>query len=162
MERLGLDSVDILFCHDIDVWTHGDKQSEIFNLAYRYRRNMLKQLDASFSWPIRDHWNVVGRYNYSILDRKVLEQFVGIEYESCCWGIRVISRKHLAYRNGAIWGDVSEIHIITGIMAVLMTFVVMGGMLVRSRGRLMRVWTLDGFSITLIYLVSSVLIFRLG
>ena len=76
------------------------EQSEIFNLAYRYRRNMLKQLDASFSWPVRDHWNVVGRYNYSILDRKVLEQFVGLEYESCCWGIRVISRKHLAYRNG--------------------------------------------------------------
>ena len=76
------------------------KQSEIFNIAYRYRRNMLKQLDASFSWPVRDHWNVVGRYNYSILDRKVLEQFVGLEYESCCWGIRVISRKHLAYRNG--------------------------------------------------------------
>ncbi len=76
------------------------KQSEIFNVAYRYRRNMLKQLDASFSWPVRDHWNVVGRYNYSILDRKVLEQFVGLEYESCCWGIRVISRKHLAYRNG--------------------------------------------------------------
>jgi LPS-assembly protein len=61
---------------------------------------MLKQLDASFSWPVRDHWNVVGRYNYSILDRKVLEQFVGLEYASCCWGIRVISRKHLAYRNG--------------------------------------------------------------
>ena len=76
------------------------KQSEIFNVAYRYRRNMLKQLDASFSWPVRDHWNVVGRYNYSILDRKVLERFVGLEYESCCWGIRVISRKHLAYRNG--------------------------------------------------------------
>jgi LPS-assembly protein len=76
------------------------EQSEIFNVAYRYRRNMLKQLDASFSWPVRDHWNVVGRYNYSILDRKVLEQFVGLEYESCCWGIRVISRKHLAYRNG--------------------------------------------------------------
>ena len=76
------------------------KQSEIFNVAYRYRRNMLKQLDASFSWPVRDHWNVVGRYNYSILDRKVLERFVGLEYESCCWGIRIISRKHLAYRNG--------------------------------------------------------------
>ena len=76
------------------------KQSEIFNVAYRYRRNMLKQLDASFSWPVRDHWNVVGRYNYSILDRKVLERFAGLEYESCCWGIRVISRKHLAYRNG--------------------------------------------------------------
>ena len=35
LERLGLDRVDILFCHDIDVWTHGDKQSEIFKKAIK-------------------------------------------------------------------------------------------------------------------------------
>jgi len=57
-------------------------------------------LDTTFSWPIRDKWNFVGRYNYSIEDRKSLEHFFGIEYESCCWGIRAISRKHLIYRNG--------------------------------------------------------------
>jgi len=68
----------------------------------------------------------------------------------------------LAYTNGAIWGDVSEIHILTGIMAVFMTCVVISGMLVKSRGRLMGVWTVDGFSLTLIYILSSVLIFRMG
>ena len=60
----------------------------------------------------------------------------------------------VAYKNGAIWGVVSEIHIITGLMAVLMTFVVISGMLMTSRGRLMRVWTLDGFSLTLIYIIT--------
>ena len=74
--------------------------SKIMNLSYRYRKENLKQLDASFSWPIRDKWNFVGKYNYSIEDRKSLEHFFGIEYESCCWGIRAISRKHLVYRNG--------------------------------------------------------------
>ena len=33
LERLGLDRVDILLCHDIDVWTHGDGQPEIFEAA---------------------------------------------------------------------------------------------------------------------------------
>ncbi|MEM7126718.1 MAG: aldo/keto reductase [Chloroflexota bacterium] len=33
LERLGLDRVDILLCHDIDVWTHGDKQPGIFETA---------------------------------------------------------------------------------------------------------------------------------
>lgn len=75
--------------------------AKIFNFSYRYRRNMLRQFDTSFSVPIRDSWNIVGRYNYSIIDKKVLEQFIGVEYETCCWGIRAISRKHLAYRNGA-------------------------------------------------------------
>ena len=31
--RLGLDRVDILLCHDIDVWTHGDGQPAIFEAA---------------------------------------------------------------------------------------------------------------------------------
>jgi D-threo-aldose 1-dehydrogenase len=31
--RLGLDRVDILLCHDIDIWTHGDGQAAIFEAA---------------------------------------------------------------------------------------------------------------------------------
>jgi len=33
LERLGLDRVDILLCHDIDIWTHGDAQPGIFEAA---------------------------------------------------------------------------------------------------------------------------------
>ncbi len=33
LERLGLDRVDILLCHDIDIWTHGDAQPGIFAAA---------------------------------------------------------------------------------------------------------------------------------
>ena len=33
LERLGLSRVDILLCHDIDVWTHGDAQPGIFETA---------------------------------------------------------------------------------------------------------------------------------
>ena len=33
LARLGLDRVDILLCHDIDVWTHGDAQPGIFEAA---------------------------------------------------------------------------------------------------------------------------------
>ena len=33
LERLGLDRVDILLCHDIDAWTHGDAQPGVFAAA---------------------------------------------------------------------------------------------------------------------------------
>ena len=33
--RLGLDRIDILLCHDIDTWTHGDAQPGIFEAAQR-------------------------------------------------------------------------------------------------------------------------------
>ncbi len=33
LERLGLDRIDILLCHDIDIWTHGDDQPSVFTEA---------------------------------------------------------------------------------------------------------------------------------
>ena len=43
LTRLGLDRVDILLCHDIDVWTHGDAQPGIFDAA---RKGALPALRA--------------------------------------------------------------------------------------------------------------------
>ncbi len=74
--------------------------NKILNLAYRFRRDALEQGDVSWSWPIGDQWNFVGRYNYSFRDEEMLEQFFGIEYESCCWGLRLVSRRHISTRDG--------------------------------------------------------------
>ncbi len=74
--------------------------NKVLNLAYRFRRGSLEQGDLSWSWPIASQWNFVGRYNYSLRDEAVLEQFFGIEYESCCWGLRLVSRRHISTRDG--------------------------------------------------------------
>ena len=74
--------------------------SKILNLAYRFRRDSLEQGDLSWSWPVARHWNFVGRYNYSFRDKETLEQFYGIEYESCCWGLRLVSRRYISKRDG--------------------------------------------------------------
>ena len=42
--RLGLDRVDILLCHDIDVWTHGDAQPGIFEAASKGALRALRTL----------------------------------------------------------------------------------------------------------------------
>ncbi len=72
----------------------------ILNLAYRFRRSSLEQGDLSWSWPVGTQWNFVGRYNFSFRDQEVLEQFFGLEYESCCWGLRLVSRRHISTRDG--------------------------------------------------------------
>ena len=54
----------------------------------------------SWSWPVSKSWNFVGRYNYSFRDNEVLEQLFGIEYESCCWGLRLVTRRHISTRDG--------------------------------------------------------------
>lgn len=74
--------------------------NKVLNLAYRFRRDALEQGDLSWSWPLGDRWNFVGRYNYSLRDDEALEQFFGLEYESCCWGLRLVSRRHISTRDG--------------------------------------------------------------
>ena len=44
LERLGLSRVDILLCHDIDVWTHGDAQPGIFESAKHGALPALREL----------------------------------------------------------------------------------------------------------------------
>ena len=74
--------------------------NKILNLAYRFRRDSLEQGDVSWSWPLTSKWNFVGRYNYSFRDSEPLEEFYGLEYESCCWGLRVVSRRFISTRDG--------------------------------------------------------------
>ena len=74
--------------------------NKILNLSYRFRRDSLEQGDLSWSWPVSSKWNFVGRYNFSFRDREALEQFFGLEYESCCWGLRLVSRRHISTRDG--------------------------------------------------------------
>jgi len=75
-------------------------RDKILNLAYRFRRDSLEQGDISWSWPLSERWNFVGRYNYSLRDDEVLEQFYGLEYESCCWGLRLVTRRYVSTREG--------------------------------------------------------------
>lgn len=72
----------------------------VANLSYRYRRDLLEEIDVSAAWPLSDRWSAVARYNYSLLDDEALERFVGIEYQNCCWGLRVVYRRYLASRDG--------------------------------------------------------------
>jgi len=78
----------------------------VVNLGYRYRRNvvnrqdLLKQADFSFLYPVNANWSVVGRYYYSLLDHKPLEQLAGLQWESCCLAVRVLGRRYLRNRTG--------------------------------------------------------------
>jgi LPS-assembly protein len=75
--------------------------NKILNLSYRFRRDSLEQGDLSWLWPVSSRWNFVGRYNYSFREDKALEQFFGVEYESCCWGLRLVSRRYISTRDGS-------------------------------------------------------------
>ena len=68
---------------------------KIANLSYRYLRGEQNQIDASILWPLSPAWHVIGRWYYDIDESKQLETLAGIEYDSCCWGIRFITRDYV-------------------------------------------------------------------
>ena len=68
----------------------------------------------------------------------------------------------LVYSPGTVWGAVSQVHILTGLIAVLMTAIVIIGVLTRPRKRLGRVWTPEGGMLVAAYLGASVLVFALA
>ena len=85
-------------------------EGKVLNLGYRIRRGAagqvlrtttnIDQSDLSFRWPINQRWSVVGRWNYAVPEGKSLDLFGGIEYESCCWGIRAVVRRYLTNLDG--------------------------------------------------------------
>jgi LPS-assembly protein len=73
----------------------------VANLAYRYQRDLLEQIDVSAAWPIGTQWHAFARWVYSLSENKTLDQFVGVEYSSCCWAVRVVTRRFVSSRTGA-------------------------------------------------------------
>ncbi|MBT8423118.1 MAG: LPS assembly protein LptD, partial [Gammaproteobacteria bacterium] len=73
-----------------------------FNVAYRYARDSLEQTDFSFSYPFGTEWNVIGRYNWSVPDSKVLDRVLGVEYSGCCWGVSLLSRRTIVRSTGEV------------------------------------------------------------
>lgn len=67
---------------------------------YRYRRDSLDQFDIRYYHPLNETWRVLGRVNYSLMDSDLLAAEAGVEYESCCWALRVAAKRFLRNRDG--------------------------------------------------------------
>jgi LPS-assembly protein len=64
--------------------------AKVINASYRYTRDQVGQVDISGQWPIGRRWYAVGRYNYSIKDRRLVEGVAGVEYDAGCWVSRIV------------------------------------------------------------------------
>jgi LPS-assembly protein len=71
--------------------------------AYRLQRDVSEQIDVGWQWPLNDlwgdrgaslgagrgqgegRWYSVGRLNYSLNERKLVDAVLGLEYDAGCW-----------------------------------------------------------------------------
>lgn len=74
----------------------------VFNAGYTFRRPVslvgnqptTDQVNLSTYYPINNNWRFFLAWNYSLEANRSVEDMVGIEYDSCCWQVRLL---HLRY-----------------------------------------------------------------
>jgi hypothetical protein len=68
----------------------------VVSAAYRLQRGLSEQIDLGWQWPIGNpsgaegRWYSVGRLNFSLQDRRLVDAVVGFEYDAGCWLGRVV------------------------------------------------------------------------
>ncbi len=80
----------------------------VVNAAYRFQRDVSEQIDVSWQWPLNDllgdmgqalgagrgqgegRYYSVGRLNYSLNERRLVDTVFGVEYDAGCWLGRVV------------------------------------------------------------------------
>jgi cation:H+ antiporter len=67
-----------------------------------------------------------------------------------------------AFTDGALWSNISQIHTLTAIVAVIMTTVVIVSLIDRVRTRPNKFWTFEAVMLIGLYVVASILVFQLG
>lgn len=104
------------FVHsDVQITTQTDKverssltfeyqrdSESLIQLTHRYVRDLsgetIDQIGLSASWPIAKNWHWVGR-NYRDLEQgRSIESYFGLQYESCCWALRIVAQRQLNNR----------------------------------------------------------------
>ncbi|AOE49118.1 LPS-assembly protein LptD [Kangiella sediminilitoris] len=74
------------------------KTNHIINLGHRYRKTLTRtqeEAELAFAWPLAQDWRLLGRYNQDLTENRTNDSFLGLEYESCCWAVRVVGRRYI-------------------------------------------------------------------
>jgi LPS-assembly protein len=100
-------------------WDTGENSLEVGNFQFRYQSDInhllnfsyrfrdvsgnpvtaagfdrrIRQTDVSGIWPVSQNWSLIGRWNYDHANSRNLESIAGLEYNNCCWSVRVIARQ---------------------------------------------------------------------
>jgi len=84
---------------DVQVYYTGD-QGNLYNVGYFYRKDIpnrqesYDQVVGSFIQPIANNWRLVGHAQFDLDNSVAREYLLGVNYESCCWGVSVYGRSY--------------------------------------------------------------------
>ncbi|PCI62391.1 MAG: LPS biosynthesis protein [Gammaproteobacteria bacterium] len=74
-------------------------QNHLLQLSHRYTRNVsgnkIEQISLLTSGAINKDWQFVGRLTQDLVNKRNIESYAGIQYESCCWAIRLAYHRNI-------------------------------------------------------------------
>ena len=79
---------------------YSNDNGQLYSLGYINRKHLgdrqyaYDQVVASLVQPIHNNWRILGHAQYDIDNRVTRDLLLGINYESCCWGISVYGRSY--------------------------------------------------------------------
>jgi LPS-assembly protein len=72
---------------------YNPEPGKLLNVGYRYTQQFLEQVNVSGQWPLSQGWYGVGRFNYSIKEKTMIESLAGLEYDAGCWQARTVIQR---------------------------------------------------------------------
>ncbi len=72
---------------------YNPEPGKLLNMGYRYTQQFLEQVNISGQWPLSRGWYGVGRFNYSIKEKTLIESLAGLEYDAGCWQARTVIQR---------------------------------------------------------------------
>lgn len=77
--------------------------------ANRYNQD-IKQLGIQVGWELSDHWAIAGRYYQDLALKNPVEQYLGVQYNTCCWSVGVGARRYVTSRQNQKNDDIFYDH----------------------------------------------------
>ncbi|MCH8536205.1 MAG: LPS assembly protein LptD [Alkalimonas sp.] len=72
----------------------------LFQLNHRYSKAVsdyeISQIGMLGTQPVADNWQVFGSYYFDLSHSQMMEAHFGVQYESCCWAVRLVARRQIA------------------------------------------------------------------
>ncbi len=75
------------------------KNDTLAQLNHRYSRDVsgidIEQLGLNTTFPLTKEWQFVGGYYRDLTLDRSIESYVGLQYESCCWALRLVYNRRI-------------------------------------------------------------------
>lgn len=79
-----------------------ENNERLFNTGYSFRREVqalnqkaLRQTNVSFIQPLTANWQMLGLWQYDLLNKETPDSLLGLTYDACCWQMSLYRRQFL-------------------------------------------------------------------